>query len=153
MFKRLELGGKKFDQLLKGIVDVTKLVDPVGRVTLSRELDSGLALTRVACPIGVLCVIFEARPDAAVQIASLALKSGNAVILKGGSEALHSNKALVDAMRSALSGLAVPQDAIQLVSSRYVRGSRNMPLDCGVGQKSRIRACHPGLRCRSDQSH
>lgn len=83
-------------------------------------------MRRVTCPIGVLCIIFEARPEAVVQIASLALKSGNAVILKGGKEAAHSNAALVDVIRQALATPAlrhghdagVPVDAVQLVSTR-----------------------------------
>lgn len=118
MYKRLGLGEKKYVQLLKGVSGVIGLNDPVGIVTLHRELHDGLNLKRVACPIGVLCVIFEARPEAAVQIASLALKSGNAVILKGGSEANLSNRALVSAMREALKCTDVPEDTIQLVSSR-----------------------------------
>ena len=118
MFKRLGLGEKKYTQLLKGVSGVISLSDPVGSVSLRRELHDNLILTRVACPIGVLCVIFEARPEAAVQIASLALKSGNAVILKGGSEANLSNRALVNAMREGLKDTDVPEDTIQLVSSR-----------------------------------
>ena len=97
-----------------------------GCSTLVRELAPGLVLRRITCPIGVLCIIFEARPEAVVQIASLALKSGNAVILKGGKEAVHSNAALVEVIRQALSTPAlrhghdagVPVDAVQLVSTR-----------------------------------
>ena len=118
MFKRLGLGEKKFEQLLKGVSSVEALKDPVGRVTLKRELHNGLILSRETCPIGVLCVIFEARPEAAVQIACLAVKSGNAVILKGGSEAYHSNRALVSAMREGLKEADMIEDMIQLVSSR-----------------------------------
>ena len=73
-----------------------------GAVQLHREITANLELKRVACPIGVLAVIFEARPEAVVQIASLSLKSGNAVVLKGGKEALHSNEAIVGIMRQAL---------------------------------------------------
>ena len=118
MFKRLGLGEKKFEQLLKGVSSVEALKDPVGRVSLKRELHNGLILSRETCPIGVLCVIFEARPEAAVQIACLAVKSGNAVILKGGSEAYHSNRALVNAMREGLKEADMIEDMIQLVSSR-----------------------------------
>lgn len=118
LFKRLELGGKKFDGLLTGIASVRGLPDPVGACSLSREIDEGLHLYRVACPIGVICVIFEARPEAAVQIASLAVKSANAVILKGGKEAEKSNAALVQAIRSALKSVQFPEDAVQLVATR-----------------------------------
>lgn len=118
LFKRLELSGKKFDAVLSGVDSVASLPDPVGQCSLSREIDAGLQLYRVACPIGVICVIFEARPEAAVQIASLAVKSANAVILKGGREAENSNSALVSSIRSALSAVSFPEDAVQLVSTR-----------------------------------
>ena len=82
LFKRLDLEGGKFEAMLAGVADVARLPDPVGRVTLATRLDEGLELYRVSCPLGVIGVIFEARPEAAVQIATLALKSSNAVILK-----------------------------------------------------------------------
>ena len=75
LFKRLDLEGSKFEAMLAGVGDVARLPDPVGRVTLATRLDDGLELYRVSCPLGVIGVIFEARPEAAVQIASLALKS------------------------------------------------------------------------------
>jgi glutamate-5-semialdehyde dehydrogenase len=125
LLKRLELGGSKYDGLLEGISQVVTLSDPVGVVQMRRLLDQGLELTRVSCPIGVLCVVFEARPEAAIQIASLAIKSGNALILKGGREARRSNEALVGAVRTALAKLwaergerGVPADTIQLVHER-----------------------------------
>ena len=88
--------------------------EPVRRT----ELDDGLVLTQVKSPLGVLLIIFESRPDAVVQIGSLALRSGNAVILKGGSEALHSNRALVDCLRRALAAEGLPEDAVQGVEGR-----------------------------------
>lgn len=118
LVKRLELGGSKFDSLLTGVLAVVDLPDPVGVCTLSREIDDGLQLYRVSCPIGVICVIFEARPEAAVQIASLAIKSCNSVILKGGREAERSNVALVSAIRGALRTVSFPEDAVQLVETR-----------------------------------
>lgn len=118
LFRRLELGGKKFDAMLKGVLSVSSLPDPVGHCSLSREMDKGLQLFRVACPIGVIAVIFEARPEAAVQISSLAVKSANAVILKGGKEAEHSNAKLVSAIRAALKSQQFPEDAVQLVATR-----------------------------------
>src|SRR5690606_37497461 len=119
LWKRLDLEGAKFDALLAGIDDVRRLDDPVGKVTLARRLDEGLDLYRVTCPLGVIGVIFEARPDAAVQISVLGLKSSNAVILKGGSEASRTNRALVECMRSALADdSVVPVDTIQLLTTR-----------------------------------
>lgn len=118
LYKRLDLSGNKFDILLTGINSVRSLPDPVAACTLSRQIDDGLQLFRVACPIGVVCVIFEARPEAAVQIASLAVKSANAVILKGGREAEKSNAALVIAIRAALLSVEFPIDAVQLVATR-----------------------------------
>ena len=119
LFKRLDLEGSKFEAMLAGVGDVARLPDPVGRVTLATRLDDGLELYRVSCPLGVIGVIFEARPEAAVQIASLALKSSNAVILKGGREASRTNEALVEAIREALGEVdGVSPDAVQLVSTR-----------------------------------
>lgn len=118
LFKRLDLSGKKFDGALEGIKSVERLPDPVGAVSLARRMDDGLDLFRVACPIGVIAVIFEARPEAAVQIACLAIKSGNAVILKGGKEGEHSNAAIVSTIRAALNQVGFPMDAVQLVATR-----------------------------------
>ncbi len=128
--KRLDLAGGKFDGLLDGLRDVVRLPDPVGRIERATRLDDGLDLYKVSCPIGVLGVIFESRPEAAVQIASLAIKAGNAVILKGGREAARSNEALVEVIRDALEAdgqktggkdgtdSTVPPDAVQLIATR-----------------------------------
>jgi glutamate-5-semialdehyde dehydrogenase len=93
-----------------------------GKVTLATQMDEGLELFRVTCPLGVILVIFEARPEVVVQISALAIKSGNAVILKGGKEARNSNEALVNVIRRALdtfpSGSAITPDCVQLVSTR-----------------------------------
>lgn len=118
LVKRLDVGGRKYDSMLEGLASVAAMKDPIGEVSLARELDDSLALYRVACPIGVICIIFEARPEAGVQIASLAIKSGNAVILKGGKEGEHSNRAIVDCIRQALREASCPVDAVQLVSTR-----------------------------------
>jgi glutamate-5-semialdehyde dehydrogenase len=128
LFKRLDLAGNddlKYQTLLDGILDVDRLSDPTGQVTLATKLDDGLELYRVSCPVGVLLIIFEARPEVVVQISTLALKSGNAVILKGGKEAHHSNAALHKALQSALESLrdadgkcAIPPESVQLVSTR-----------------------------------
>jgi len=116
--KRLDVSGAKFDGLLAGIDDILKLADPVGEVTYANRMSEGLDLYRVTCPIGVLLIIFEARPDAAVQIAALAMKSGNALLLKGGKEAQRSNAALVAAMGAALKEVGLPEGCIQGVDTR-----------------------------------
>ena len=119
LLKRLILSESKLTQIVESVREVARLPDPVGRRLLARELDDGLVLTQVRVPIGVVGVIFESRPDALVQIASLGLKSGNAVILKGGSEALHSNRILFNLIREAVEA-ADPafRDALQLVETR-----------------------------------
>jgi glutamate-5-semialdehyde dehydrogenase len=119
LFKRLVLTDKKLDQIVASVRDLLRLEDPVGKRRLARELDDGLVLTQVTVPIGVVGVIFESRPDALVQISTLALKSGNAVILKGGSEAAHSNRALFRLIRDAAeTSDPVFQGAFQLVETR-----------------------------------
>ncbi|CAL3971333.1 unnamed protein product [Diplocarpon coronariae] len=118
---RLDLGKKgKWEDMLKGILDVRELEDPVGKITLRTRLDDGLDLERVSCPIGVLLIIFEARPEVIANIASLAIKSGNAAILKGGKESTESFIAISQVISSALSSSLVPNTAIQLVTTRDV---------------------------------
>ena len=96
------------------------LPDPIGQVTLRTLLDDGLELERVSCPIGVLLIIFEARPEVIANIAALAIKSGNAAILKGGKESTHSFEAISRVISTALEGTDVPNAAIQLVRTRDV---------------------------------
>ncbi|KAK4144227.1 Aldehyde/histidinol dehydrogenase [Dichotomopilus funicola] len=118
---RLDLSRKgKWEDMLKGILDVRDLDDPVGRVTLRTRLDDGLDLERVTCPIGVLLIIFEARPEVIANIAALAVKSGNAAILKGGKESTESFVAIATVISAALARSAVPNAAIQLVTTRDV---------------------------------
>ncbi|CAK1366838.1 Gamma-glutamyl phosphate reductase [Cercospora beticola] len=119
IYKRLDLSRKgKFDDMLQGIKDVRGLADPVGRVDLRTELDDGLILTRQTCPIGVLLIIFEARPEVIANIASLAIKSANAAILKGGKESTESFKVIASTIGKALEATEVPNDSIQLVATR-----------------------------------
>lgn len=116
---RLAVDETKIMGMAKGIRSVAALPDPVGRVQSAMELDQGLELTRVSCPIGVIGAIFESRPDAVPQISSLCFKSGNAVILKGGAEAQHSNRVIVELIQKALSAVAgVPVAAVQLIETR-----------------------------------
>ncbi|WP_414583666.1 glutamate-5-semialdehyde dehydrogenase [Scytonema sp. PCC 10023] len=118
LYKRLQLDEHKLRDAITGVRDVGKLPDPVGAVQIHRELDTGLILKRVTCPLGVLGIIFEARPEAAIQIVSLAIKSGNGVILKGGKEATRSCEAIVKAIKQGLSQTAVNPDAVQLLTTR-----------------------------------
>lgn len=121
VLKRLDLSRPgKYQDMLSGILDVRNLEDPIGQVTLRTRLDKGLELERVSCPIGVLLIIFEARPEVIANIASLAIKSGNAAILKGGKESTHSFEAIATVIGNALRDTEVPIAAIQLVKTRDV---------------------------------
>ena len=124
LYKRLLLNERKLQIIADSLRSVAALRDPVGEVLLRRELDNGLELEQVRVPIGVIGVIFESRPDALVQIASLAIKSGNAVILKGGSEAKETNRLLHSLLVRALSEIDPAFDgAVALVESREEIGS------------------------------
>jgi glutamate-5-semialdehyde dehydrogenase len=117
-FQRLRLDAQKLRDMTAGVRAVAALPDPLNQVQLRRLLDDGLELTRVTCPLGVLGVVFESRPDALIQISALALKSGNAVLLKGGREARHSNAALLDAVQEALRACGQPEAAVQGLTDR-----------------------------------
>jgi glutamate-5-semialdehyde dehydrogenase len=118
LYARLKLDATKLKSAIVGVRDVGKLADPVGQIQIHRELDAGLIMHRVSCPVGVLGVIFEARPDAVIQIASLAIKSGNGVILKGGREAIESCRVLVEAIKTGLAQSEVSPDVIQILTTR-----------------------------------
>ena len=115
---RLKLDAKKLAGAIQGVRQVAELPDPVGVRQMHRELDSGLVLERLSVPLGVLGVIFEARPDAVMQIASLAIRSGNGAILTGGREANRSCTAILSALRSGLAASAVSPQALELLTSR-----------------------------------
>jgi len=118
LYNRLKLDETKLKAAIDGVRDVGKLSDPIGTVQIHRELDEGLVLKRISCPVGVLGIIFEARPDALIQITSLAIKSGNGVILKGGKEAIRSCETLVNVIHQGLSATAVDPAAVQLLTTR-----------------------------------
>ncbi|HEY9301988.1 MAG TPA: glutamate-5-semialdehyde dehydrogenase [Phormidium sp.] len=118
LYARLKLDETKLKGAIAGVRDVGRLPNPVGAVQVHRELDEGLILKRVTCPLGVLGVIFEARPDAVMQISTLAIKSGNGVILKCGQEAVRSCEALVKAIRQGLAKTEVNPDVVQLLTTR-----------------------------------
>jgi len=115
---RLKVDGARLREMARGLEAVAALADPLGRVRLHRLLDEGLELTQVTCPLGVLGVVFEARPDALLQIGSLAIKSGDAALLKGGSEATRTNQVLAAILREGLAAAGLPEDAIQLLGGR-----------------------------------
>lgn len=118
VLKRLKFDEGKLRDVTAGISDLTKMEDPLFQTQFARELDKGLVLKRVTCPIGVIGVIFEARPDALVQISALCIKSGNCVILKGGSEALRSNKKLFDIIHEAIIAAGLPADSMMQLEAR-----------------------------------
>jgi glutamate-5-semialdehyde dehydrogenase len=118
-FARLRVAMPGIAQMAAHVRGVAGLPDPLGRRLAATELDDGLVLYKESCPLGVIGIVFESRPDVVPQVAALALKSGNAIILKGGAEAFHSNEALVTAWRKSLSRFpSVPQDSISLLQTR-----------------------------------
>ena len=119
LIARLALNEEKIRGMAKGIRSVVALPDPVGQVKSIMEMDQDLFVKQVTCPIGVIGAIFESRPDAVPQISSLCLKSGNAVILKGGTEAQNSNKVIVKLLVEAIGEVpGVPKSAIQMIETR-----------------------------------
>lgn len=118
LLKRLKFDEAKIVDVIDGINSLIELEDPVGKTLLSTELDEGLELYKVTCPIGVIGVIFESRPDALVQISTLCLKSGNGVILKGGSEARETNRILAQIISDATVEVGIPENWIKLVETR-----------------------------------
>jgi glutamate-5-semialdehyde dehydrogenase len=118
LLKRLKFDDAKLSDVIEGIKSLIKLDDPVGKTLLATEMDEGLELYRISCPIGVIGIIFESRPDALVQISTLCLKSGNAVLLKGGREAALTNRALFNVIRDASVAAGLPDNWIVLLESR-----------------------------------
>lgn len=118
-FNRLKLDENKMRDMIQGVRDIANLEDPIGKKLFVRELDKDLVLTKVSCPIGVLGIIFEARPDVISQISSLAIKSSNAVILKGGKESKNTNKKILEIINSTLDTVdGFPKNVVQQVFTR-----------------------------------
>ena len=141
---RLVLTEKKLDGLCDGLGQLADQVDLIGRADLERELDDGLVLRRVSCPLGVLGVVFEARPDAVPQIAGLALRTGNAVILKGGREARRSNAILVRHLQGILHAQGFDPHAVALLEGRsevdaLLKLERDVDLVIARGSSSFVR--------------
>ena len=119
VFNRLKLDENKMRDMIQGIIDISNLEDPIGKTLLKRQLDDGLILTKISCPIGVLGIIFEARPDVISQISALAIKSSNAVILKGGKESVNTNKEIMNVIQSALAKTeGFPENVLTQVFTR-----------------------------------
>ncbi len=118
LLKRLKFDENKIADAIAGIDSLIKLDDPVGKTITATELDEGLELYKVSCPIGVIGVVFESRPDALVQISTLCLKSGNAVLLKGGSEAARTNRILADMISKAGEKAGLPKGWLGLMETR-----------------------------------
>ncbi len=118
LLKRLKFDAAKLEDAVEGIRSLAKLPDPTGVTTRATELDANLELYQVSCPIGVLGIVFESRPDALVQISALALKSGNAVLLKGGTEATETNRVLAQTIINASTQAGVPEGWMGLLETR-----------------------------------
>ena len=115
MLKRLDLGGDRWDDMIAGLRQIAALDDPVGEITEMKVRPNGLRVGRMRIPLGVIGIIYESRPNVTVDAAALCVKAGNAVILRGGSEAIHSNVALAQALRAAALDTGVPEDAVGIV--------------------------------------
>lgn len=147
LIDRLMLNADRIKAMADGARQVASLPDPCGRVLSEYKKDNGLLIKKITVPLGVIGIIFEARPNVTVDAAALCLKSGNAVILRGGKEAINSNTALADIMREALAKADFPQDVIQLVGDTSRQSSNDMMhmneyLDCLIprGGKGLIKA-------------
>ncbi len=114
---RLTLNPKRIDEMAKGLLDVAALPDPVGEVITSSRRPNGLDVTQVRVPLGVIFMIFESRPNVTVDAAALCVKSGNAAILRGGKEAIHSNRALHRVLADELATSGLPEDSVALVQT------------------------------------
>ena len=112
---RLTLSDKVLQSMSKALVEIAALPDPVGEVIEGRTLMSGVRLTKVRAPLGVVAMIYESRPNVTTDVGALCLKSGNAVILRGGKEAIHSNRALVKLFHEALESQGLPAESVQLI--------------------------------------
>jgi glutamate-5-semialdehyde dehydrogenase len=118
MIDRLRIGGKRLDSVIADVRMVATLPDPVGKVLEKRTIAQGVLAEKISVPIGVVAIIFESRPNVTIDAASLCLRAGNACILRGGKEAVHSNRALAEAFRTGLKKAGVNPDAVQLVQEQ-----------------------------------
>ncbi|MFG6495862.1 glutamate-5-semialdehyde dehydrogenase [Fictibacillus sp. UD] len=117
LMDRLRLTEKRVKEFADGLREVVELKDPVGEILSDWTLDNGLKVEQVRVPLGVIGMIYEARPNVTVDATGLALKSGNAIVLKGGSNAIHSNSAIVSVIHKALAATKIPEAAVQFIAS------------------------------------
>lgn len=148
MMKRLELTDSKIDQMIDGVVQISGLKDPVGETIQGYVRPNGLEVRKVRTPLGVIGIIYEARPNVTVDVASLCLKSGNAVVLRGGSESINSNKLLVSIIREAFDNSGIPENVINLVEftdreyvSELLKQKKYIDVIIPRGGKGLIRNC------------
>lgn len=151
--KRLQVTPKIFDYMLNRLREAAALPDPVGKILEGHTMPSGLQVRKVAVPIGVIAMIYEARPNVTTDAAAVAIKSGNAVILKGGSESLRTNQVLAKAMREAAVESGLPEDTVQLIEStdhavvsELLKQEEYIDLIIPRGGKSLIKAISEGTR-------
>ena len=151
--KRLQVTEKIFVYMLKRLQEAAALPDPVGRVLEGRTMPSGLQVSKISVPIGVVAIIYEASPNVTTDAAAVALKSGNAVILKGGSESIRTNRVLARAMREAVAEAGLPADAVQLIDrtdhaavTELLQQDKYVDLIIPRGGKQLIRAVAEGTR-------
>ncbi|UOE45142.1 glutamate-5-semialdehyde dehydrogenase [Agromyces larvae] len=126
LLDRLRLDAARIASLADAVLEVVQLDDPVGETVSGRSLPSGVRIDQVRVPLGVVGAIYEARPNVTIDIAVLALKSGNAVVLRGGTAAEHTNRVLVEVLRSALESVGLPGDAVQTVDDFGREGARHL---------------------------
>ena len=119
---RLTLTDARIDDMIEGVRQIVALPDPVGEVVEHRTLDNGLDIKRVRAPLGVIGIIYEARPNVTVDAAALCLKSGNAVVLRGGKDAINSNRALYEIMRGAIAAEGLEADAVAFIDGSAGEG-------------------------------
>lgn len=117
LLDRLELNPKRFQAMLEGLKDVIGLIDPIGEITDLAYRPTGIQIGKMRVPLGVVGMIYESRPNVTLEAASLALKSGNAIILRGGSEALHSNQAIAEAIQHGLKAAGLPETCVQVINT------------------------------------
>ncbi len=117
LIDRLELNNARVDAMIEGLHQVAALADPIGEITNLNYRPSGIQVGKMRVPLGVIGIIYESRPNVTIDAASLCLKSGNATILRGGSEALHSNQAIAQAIRQGLEIAKLPQTAVQVIAT------------------------------------
>lgn len=126
MIERLTLSPKRLDEMREGLAQVAALPDPIGTVLSGERRPNGLQISKVRVPLGVIGIIYESRPNVTVDAAALCLKAGSATLLRGGSEAIHSNTALVRVLQAAVASVGMPRECVQIIESTDRAAARHM---------------------------